>query len=147
MDPKLLARDHIFKWEGGYVNDRTDPGGETKYGISKRAHPDVDIAALTKVTAWAIYERDYWLAAGCDRMTPGMALLVFDSAVNCGVSRAREWYLASKDINGVFVLRAIHYVSLKESLKLKYLNGWMNRLRDTYGVALAAETKEQDNAQ
>ena len=29
--------------EGGYVNDPADPGGETRYGISKRAHPDVDI--------------------------------------------------------------------------------------------------------
>ena len=26
----------IFKHEGGYVYDPDDPGGETKYGISKR---------------------------------------------------------------------------------------------------------------
>jgi len=136
---KLLARDHIFKWEGGYVNDSRDPGGETKYGISKRAYPNVDIANLTKDAAWAIYERDYWLAAGCDRMTPGMALMVFDAAVNCGVGRARAWYAISKDINGLFVQRSIHYISLRDSLKRVYLVGWMNRLRDTYGVASAAE--------
>ena len=32
--------------EGGYVNDPKDPGGETKYGISKRAYPGEDIAGL-----------------------------------------------------------------------------------------------------
>jgi lysozyme family protein len=30
--------------EGGYVNDPKDPGGETKYGISKRANPGEDSA-------------------------------------------------------------------------------------------------------
>ena len=31
------AIDKTLAWEGGYVNDPKDPGGETKYGISKRA--------------------------------------------------------------------------------------------------------------
>ena len=30
--------------EGGYVNDPKDPGGETKFGLSHRANPDLDIA-------------------------------------------------------------------------------------------------------
>ena len=35
--------DKVLEHEGGYVNDPNDLGGETKYGISKRAYPDVDI--------------------------------------------------------------------------------------------------------
>lgn len=27
----------VLKWEGVYTNDKDDPGGETKYGISKKA--------------------------------------------------------------------------------------------------------------
>ncbi len=46
--------------EGGYVNDPSDPGGETKYGISKRAYPDLDIKSLTVAQAEQIYERDFW---------------------------------------------------------------------------------------
>ena len=38
----------VFKHEGGYVNDPKDPGGETRWGISKRAYPDVDILRLTE---------------------------------------------------------------------------------------------------
>ena len=40
--------DVVLHHEGGYVNDPKDPGGETNYGISKRAYPDVDIKNLTE---------------------------------------------------------------------------------------------------
>ena len=46
--------------EGGYVNNPADPGGMTKYGISKRSYPNLDIANLTIDQAKAIYERDFW---------------------------------------------------------------------------------------
>ena len=29
----------VIEHEGGYVNDPTDLGGETKYGITKRFYP------------------------------------------------------------------------------------------------------------
>lgn len=74
--------------EGGYVNDPADPGGETRYGISKRAHPDVDIKALTLDQARDIYRRDYWQAASCDSMPERIGHLVFDCAVHHGVKTA-----------------------------------------------------------
>ena len=74
--------------EGGYVNDPADPGGETKYGVSKRAHPDVDIKSLTLEQAQAIYKRDYWQQASCERMPPKIAIAVFDSAVHHGPKTA-----------------------------------------------------------
>lgn len=74
--------------EGGYVNDPADPGGETRYGISKRAHPDVDIKSLTLDQAKDIYRRDYWQAASCDSMPERIGHLVFDCAVHHGVKTA-----------------------------------------------------------
>jgi len=74
--------------EGGYCNDPADPGGETKYGISKRAHPDIDIKALTLDQAKDIYRRDYWQAASCDSMPERIGHLVFDCAVHHGVKTA-----------------------------------------------------------
>ncbi len=44
-----------LSWKGGLVNDPNDPGGETKYGISKRAYPELDIANLTLEQAKGIY--------------------------------------------------------------------------------------------
>ncbi|MFT4190859.1 MAG: glycosyl hydrolase 108 family protein [Comamonas sp.] len=78
----------VIGHEGGYVNDPRDPGGETKYGISKRAYPQLDIAGLTLADAKAIYLRDYWLRARCDQMAPGLAFDVFDFAVNSGIGTA-----------------------------------------------------------
>lgn len=80
--------ERLIGHEGGYVFHSSDPGGETKYGISKRAYPSVDIKALTLADAKAIYRRDYWDRAQCDRLPPGVAFDVFDTAVNSGVGQA-----------------------------------------------------------
>jgi lysozyme family protein len=74
--------------EGGYVNHPSDPGGETKYGISKRSYPTVDIKALTLADAKAIYKRDYWDRAQCDKLPTGLAFDVFDTAVNSGIGQS-----------------------------------------------------------
>ena len=74
--------------EGGYVDDRRDPGGETKYGISSRAYPAVDIHALTLEGAKLIYFRDYWGPAGCDVVPDSIKFDLFDMAVNSGVRPA-----------------------------------------------------------
>jgi lysozyme family protein len=74
--------------EGGYVNDLRDPGGETKFGISKRSYPGEDIANMTLGRAKAIYLRDYWGSAGCDAVHDGIKFDLFDMAVNSGVRAA-----------------------------------------------------------
>ena len=45
---------------GAYHLDPKDAGGETKWGISKRAHPNENIKALTYQDALRIYETQYW---------------------------------------------------------------------------------------
>ncbi len=79
---------HILNEEGSYVNHGKDPGGETKYGISKRAYPQLDIPNLTLDEAEAIYRRDYWDKVSGDSWPDGVALLLFDTAVNMGVKTA-----------------------------------------------------------
>ena len=81
--------------EGGYVNNPADPGGETKFGISKRAYPHLDIGALELADAHAIYRRDYWDRLPGDSLAPPLALLAFDAAVNNGLGRARQWLAAA----------------------------------------------------
>jgi lysozyme family protein len=78
----------VLKHEGGYSNDPKDPGGETRYGISKRAYPDVDILRLTEDEAKAIYRRDYWDTLRPDELPQELAICVFDCAVNMGRDKA-----------------------------------------------------------
>jgi lysozyme family protein len=49
-----------LRWEGGLSQDPDDPGGTTKYGISARAHPEVDVRNLTLEDAKEIYRKEYW---------------------------------------------------------------------------------------
>jgi lysozyme family protein len=75
--------------EGGYVNDPTDRGGETKYGISKRSYPHLDIKNLTLQQAKDIYYLDFWKANGLDNIIKyELALELFDTGVNMGVGIA-----------------------------------------------------------
>lgn len=74
--------------EGGYVWNPADPGGETRYGISKRAYPNEDIKNLTLERAKAIYLADYWRRADCDSLPADVRFDVFDMAVNSGVGAA-----------------------------------------------------------
>lgn len=74
--------------EGGYSNDPHDPGGETAFGIDKRSHPGVDIKALTREDAIAIYRRVYWAATKADQLPAGLAILYFDACVNQGAGAA-----------------------------------------------------------
>ncbi len=74
--------------EGGYVNDPRDPGGETKFGVSKRSYPAVNIKALTLKDAKAIYLQDFWIKAYCPQVPASVRFDLFDMAVNSGVGAA-----------------------------------------------------------
>ncbi len=68
------------------MNNPADPGGETKFGISKRSYPHVDIKALTLEGAKQIYRRDFWEPLGDAH--PAIKFQVFDFAVNSGIQTA-----------------------------------------------------------
>lgn len=76
--------------EGGYVNDPVDPGGETKYGITRRDHPAEDIANLTLDRAKEIYRVGYWNPVHGNDLPWPLSLCVFDAAVNQGVVPAAK---------------------------------------------------------
>lgn len=81
----------VIGHEGGYVNDPKDPGGETKYGISKRAYPSENIKALTLERAKELYKRDYWDKVQAEKLPKQIRLAVFDAAVNSGISQTIKW--------------------------------------------------------
>lgn len=74
--------------EGGYSDNPADPGGETKFGISRKAYPGEDIKGMTLERAKQIYLRDYWGPAGCDAVPEAVKFHLFDMAVNSGVKAA-----------------------------------------------------------
>ena len=74
----------VLEHEGGYVNDPKDLGGETKYGITKRFYPDIDIKNLTIEQATEIYKKDYWDKNKVESLPQNLWHIYFDMCVNMG---------------------------------------------------------------
>lgn len=92
----------VLDLEGGYVNNIHDPGGETNYGICKKYHPDVDIKNLTRFEAMKIYKKEYWEPMNLDIFPDSMRLILFDCAVNQGLSKAKQFSCNSLGVNNFF---------------------------------------------
>ena len=85
--------------EGDWANDPHDHGRRTRWGISQRAHPKVDLDTLTKEGAHDIYFRQYWLKARCHLLPEPLDQVVFDAAVHSGVSQSIRWLQESVDVH------------------------------------------------
>ena len=80
----------VLEHEGVYVDDPTDSGGETKYGLSKRAYPDEDIKALTVERAKELYKRDYWDRFRVSQLPSRIRHIYVDMCINMGGGRATK---------------------------------------------------------
>jgi lysozyme family protein len=143
----------ILLYEGGYVNDPADPGGETNFGISRRSFPNEDIKNMTKERATEIYKKQYWDACHLDLIIdPSKALQIFDFSITSGVVTSVELAqhivgtpedgklgpITAKAINDnfyfvdMFIERRIDYyeaIVKKRPASLKWLSGWKARAR------------------
>jgi lysozyme family protein len=86
----LTAVNRVLTDEGGLVRNSADPGGLTRWGISHREYPALDIAALTREDAIAIYYRDWWQRYSFGELAPAVGAKLFDLAVNMGPAHAIE---------------------------------------------------------
>jgi lysozyme family protein len=91
-DKKFLsAINVILDHEGDYVDDPDDCGGETKFGISKRSYPHLDIPTLNLDAAKAIYYQDYWEPQRYHEIENlPLIIKLFDLAVNMGSRMAHR---------------------------------------------------------
>ena len=81
--------DNSLKNEGEYVNNPSDKGAETKFGISKRSYPELNIKNLTLEQAKAIYKRDFWDNQPYKNIENiSIAGRVFDMSNNMGTRQA-----------------------------------------------------------
>ena len=97
----------VLDFEGGYVNDPADRGGETNYGITYNTLNDaknkgwipfnVTIQNIQLEHAKIIYKKGYWDAVQADSLPHPLDLIMFDSAINHGPSVAVK--LLQKSLN------------------------------------------------
>jgi uncharacterized protein (TIGR02594 family) len=168
-----LAMAHVFEMEGGYTDDPHDPGGPTNLGITLATYaawrdvavtPDtfgqlkVELRALDRATATAIYRARYWTPSRAADMPPAVALMHLDATVNHGVTGATRLLhqalgldvtdriddavvaaIADQDleslVNAYADVRTAKYRSLPHFWR--FGRGWLNRVTKTRAAALA----------
>lgn len=100
------AHRFVMRWEGGFCNDKNDPGGATKYGVSLRflreegydidGDGDIDVDDVKAVTlddAKRIFKKHFW-PEDFERFAathPRMAFAAYDTAVNMGLGVAKRF--------------------------------------------------------
>jgi lysozyme family protein len=120
----------VLSHEGGYSNDPDDPGGETRWGIDKRSHPNEDILNLTVDRAKEIYLEEYWTPIA-DTLPFPCDVIAFDTAVNQGMTFAKRMVSeCGTDEAAMLFYRLKKYsaIVVARPTSLKYLRGWMNRV-------------------
>ena len=147
------AFEKLLGHEGGYSNHPSDPGGETMWGITKRVAFENgytgDMRAMPVETARAIYKSLYWDAIQADNLPADVRYIVFDAAVNSGVTQAARWLqracgVVADGVIGPQTIRAanaLHSEGLKRRMlahRLRFMaglpnwpafsRGWANRI-------------------
>jgi len=134
--------------DGALHTDPHDPGGTTKFGISQRAFPKLDVAKLTRKDAEEIYDKVYWRAIRADSLQSGVDLFACDFAVTAGTPRInRILSEAEWSVESLYNRRRIYYHSLVTQNPEKYkwfLEDWLKRCDQTLKVALELEREEAD---
>lgn len=158
----------VLKYEGGYVNNPADHGGATNKGIIQREYDryrqanNQDLQSVQFILdeeVKDIYYKNYWYAGKCYLLPPGIAIIHFDSCVNCGTAQSAKFLqrAASVPDDGIvgaitiaainkllvdnketYVLhsyleqRANFYYKLveKDPSQKVFIKGWQNRISD-----------------
>lgn len=150
----------VLRFEGGKVDDPHDKGGRTNRGITQRTYDGwredkglggQDVFLLGEDELRDIYRTLYWWPA--QKLPWPLCLVVFDTAVLFGPTRATswlaavEWAEASPQAMAWAILcfrRERHReVVARDKSQARFLNGWMNRLAALAAVTLEIEDKEK----
>lgn len=135
MDYFGVALAHVLTYEGGFSDHPSDPGGATMQGVTQATYdsyrrdngwPTQPVQQITRDEVEEIYRTRYWDAIGGDELEPALAFVLFDSAVNSGVSRALGWLDQTRDWRELILIRLSFYVSL--STFDTFGKGWTRRL-------------------
>lgn len=151
----LTAFDKLLKHEGGFSDHKADPGGKTRYGVTeavaRKAGYRGDMRELPLDLAQRIYKDKYWDAVQAESLPAEVRYIVFDGAVNSGITQSAKWLqracgVTDDGVVGPQTIRAANALA-SDGLKRRILGqrlrfmatlanwpafsrGWANRIAD-----------------
>lgn len=148
------------KYEGGFVNHPSDPGGATNWGITRAVMADwrgrpvsvADVKAMPYAEALLIFRKRFWNTVGAENMPKGVDLACYDWGVNSGPARGRKAYADTASIASppsrvkqIMAARRGFYAAIiaRNGKLAAFRKGWANRAAAieaiAYKWALAAQ--------
>ena len=123
----------VVGFEGGYVNDPDDRGGETNYGITASTLNSaknkgwipfsVTLQNIQIEHAKIIYKKGYWDVVQADSLPHPLDLIMFDSAVNHGPNAAVK--LLQKSLNALLRYTELKVDGIIGPLTLRAVNDYV----------------------
>ncbi|GGD73856.1 glycosyl hydrolase 108 family protein [Croceicoccus mobilis] len=114
----------------------SDTGGVTRWGISSKANPGIDVARLSRAAAMDIYREKYVAPLDLAGRNGDVAEVAIDASINHGPGFAKRLLEVADDPTKMIALRRAEYARLlrEDPAKYgKYAEGWENRLRKLEG--------------
>jgi lysozyme family protein len=136
-----------LKYEGGYVNNPHDKGGETNKGITSKVYdnyrtksrlPIQSVKLIKDNEVDTIYYTNYWCEASCDKIPKPLNILVFDFAVHSGPTRAVKYLQRLLNVNddGVIGPKTLAALNLVEDLQ-DFCNEYLDARDDLFAGIVA----------
>jgi lysozyme family protein len=127
-----VMNEFTMPWEGwsAVTDNPADPGGLTKFGISQRYHPELDVKNLTLDGAMNVYLKEYWYDPGVHRLPMPLAAVALDCAIHAGPAVCHgildscmgDWETFNRKRLNLLVQNA------NKPAKREFYRGWVNRL-------------------
>lgn len=147
----LSPIDFVAEREGEWGETPNDRGGRTRWGISSKAFPKVNLDELTLEGAKEIYRTEFWEPLRASEVHPAAGLVLLDWAIHSGVPRvARKFqtavgaapdgrigpktiarakaYAPKELVERLLLLRLDHILDICEADPTQPLQGWLNRV-------------------
>lgn len=165
----VLVVEGALKNDGGQTNHHNDKGGLTRFGLSQKYNPEIDVTKLTLESAVAHYHQKYYLLPHIDKLPHTIQPAVFDAYVNAGADESIKFLQIScgAAADGIIGQQTISHVMGRNTHALLidflsrrgldysltaacdrsqsgYLRGWLRRtyLQQAYSLAIIDDLVE-----
>lgn len=152
--PYILQQ--ILKYEGGYVNDRRDLGGETNMGITKATAKangytgsmhTIPLSVVSDIYRYKFWTTGYYNGA---TLPSGLDLSTVDFGVNSGPARAGKYLKLALQVDTIAAIKALNKYRLGFLQSIRswatFKSGWSKRVASVEALSVKLALGAQGKA-
>jgi lysozyme family protein len=135
-----VSIEYVLQNEGGYVNNPSDPGNATNYGITmatlcawrKAPVTEQDVQELTVDEAKQIYQAGWWEPLNLGQLPQDIATALLDTAVNLGQATAIAMAQKCVSVTSDGIMGPMTINALRSTDNFGFLYNFINSVQEYY---------------